>query len=148
MANMHYIPHHATTKLRTVYNGSHHTSNGKSLNEQLVVGNMKQSSIFELLMRWRTFEIAVIADIEKMYNKIKMNENQHHLQIIHWRDTKTEKIHEYKMTTVTFGLANSPYSAIRWLKEVTKSVAEIIQLHQMLYKTIFTLMITRAVRQR
>lgn len=28
------------------------------------------------------------------------------------------------MTTVTFGLANLPYSAIRWLKEVAKTVAE------------------------
>lgn len=130
MANMHYIPHHAvfkdstTTKLRTVYNASQRTSNGKSLNEQLAIGSMKQSLIFELLMRWRTFEIAVIADIEKMYKQIKLDEKQHHLQIILWSDVKTKKIEEYKMTTVTFGLANSPYLAIRWLKEVAKSVAE------------------------
>lgn len=130
LKNTHYIPHHAvfknstTTKLRTVYNASQRTSNGKSLNEQLAIGKMVQSSIFELALRWRTFEIAVIADLEKMFKQIKLDESQQHLQVILWRDSEHEKIHEYKMTTVTLGLANSPYLAIRWLKAVAEAVAE------------------------
>lgn len=130
LKNAHYIPHHAvfknstTTKLRTVYNASQRTSNGKSLNEQLAIGRMVQSTIFELALRWRTFEIAIIADIEKMYKQIKMDDKQQHLQVILWRDNDNGKIHEYKMTTVTFGLSNSPYLAIRWLKAVADAVAE------------------------
>lgn len=69
-------------------------------------------------------EIAVIADIEKMFKQIKLDEKQQHLQTILWRDEGEKKIHEYKMTTVTFGLANSPYLAIRWLKAVGETVAE------------------------
>lgn len=124
-----YIPHHAvfkdssTTKLRPVYNASQRTTNGKSLNEQLAMGKMDQPTIFELLLRWRTYEIAFIEDIEKMYLQIKLDEAQHYLQVILWWEEETNKICEYKMTTVTFGLANSPYLAIRWLKEVAKTVA-------------------------
>lgn len=80
LKNAHYIPHHAvfkdstTTKLRTVYNASLRTSNGKSLNEQLAIGKMVQPTIFELALRLRTYEIAVIADIEKMFKQIKLDE--------------------------------------------------------------------------
>lgn len=125
--NPHYIPHHAvfkdstTTKLRTVYNASKCTANGKSLNEQLLVGRMTQPTMFELALRWRSFKIAVVADIEKMYKQIRLDENQQHLQIILWRDD-TGGIQEYQMTTVTFGIANSPYLAIRWLKAVADAV--------------------------
>lgn len=127
LKNPHYIPHHAvfkdstTTKLRTVYNASRATSNGKSLNDQLLIGRMQQSTIFELALRWRSFGIAIVADIEQMYKQIKLDEKQQHLQVILWRD-ETGKIQEYKMTTVTFGLANSPYLAIRWLKTVADAV--------------------------
>lgn len=130
LENSYYIPHHLvfknsnTTKLRIVYNASQSTSNGMSLNEQLAIGKMTQATIFEILLRWRTFKIAVVADIEKMYLQMKLDEAQHHLQVILWRDEKTGKIYEYKLTTVTFGLANSPYLAIRWLKEVARLSAE------------------------
>lgn len=129
LKNSHYIPHHAvfknstTTKLRTVYNASQRTSNGKSLNEQLAIGKMSQPTILDLMLRWRTFKVALIADIEKMFKQIKLDENQQHLQLILWRDD-SGKIQEYKMTTVTFGLANSPYLAIRWLKAVADAVEE------------------------
>lgn len=53
-----------------------------------------------------------------------MNDKQQHLQVILWRDNDNGKIHEYKMTTVTFRLSNSPYLAIRWLKAVADAVAE------------------------
>lgn len=86
--NPHYIPHHAvfkdstTTKLRTVYNASKRTGNGKSLNEQLLIGRMAQPTIFELTLRWRSFGVAIVADIEKMYKQIGLDKNQQHLQII------------------------------------------------------------------
>ncbi|XP_053989874.1 uncharacterized protein LOC128882320, partial [Hylaeus volcanicus] len=126
----HYIPHHAvfknstTTKLRQVYNASNKTANGKSLNEQLVVGKIDQSSIFELIMRWREPKIAVIADLEKMYKQIRLNENQQHLQMILWRESCDEPIKSYKMTTVTFGLKDAPYLAIRSLHEIAQRVKE------------------------
>ncbi|XP_031625661.1 uncharacterized protein LOC116342286 [Contarinia nasturtii] len=128
--NAHYIPHHAvfkdstTTKLRTVYNASQKTTNGKSLNEQLAIGKTVQSTMFELTLQWRTHKISLIADIEKMYKQIKLDENQQHLQMVLWRDSEHERIKEYKMTTVTFGFSDSPYLAIRWLKALAESVAE------------------------
>lgn len=127
--NAHYIPHHAvfkdstTTKLRTVYNASQPTKNGKSLNEQLAMGKIVQPTMFELSLRWRTYKISLVADIEKMYKQIKLDEKQQHLQMVLWRDEEHEKIREYKMTTVTFGVSDSPYLAIRWLKALADAVA-------------------------
>ncbi|XP_053990009.1 uncharacterized protein LOC128882436, partial [Hylaeus volcanicus] len=124
----HYIPHHAvfkestTTKLRSVYNASQKTSNGKSLNEQLAVGKIVQPSIFELMLRWRESKIAIVADLEKMYKQIRLNEKQQHLQMILWRNSGTERIKSYKMTTVTFGLKNSSFLAIRSLHEIAKII--------------------------
>ncbi|XP_055303154.1 uncharacterized protein LOC129568854, partial [Sitodiplosis mosellana] len=103
-----YIPHHAvfkdstTTKLRTVYNASQKTSNGLSLNEQLA--------------------IVIIADLEKMYKQIRIEEIQQKLQMILWRDSSDENIKTYKLTTVTFGVAPSPFLAIRTLREIASVV--------------------------
>lgn len=126
--NAHFIPHHAvfkdstTTKLRTVYNASQKTSNGLTLNEQLAVGKIEQPEIFALMLNWRKHKIAIIGDLEKMYKQIKLNENQQHLQMILWRENSNEPIKAYKLTTVTFGLANSPFIAIRTVKELGKIV--------------------------
>lgn len=126
--NAHYIAHHAvfkestTTKLRAVYNASQKTSNGLSLNEQLAIGKLDQPTIFTLMIRWRKPKIAIIADLEKMYKQIRLNADQQHLQMILWRDTVNEKIKHYKLTTVSFGVASSPFLAIRTLREIANTV--------------------------
>lgn len=123
--NAHYIPHHAvikestTTKLRTVYNASQKTSNGLSLNEQLAIGKIVQPTILNLMMQWRMYKIAIIGDLEKMYKQIWLNEDQRHLQTILWRNSVNERIKNYELTTVTFGLSPSPFLAIRILKEIS-----------------------------
>lgn len=70
-----------------------------SLNEQLAVDKMIQARIFELLLRWRTIEIAMVADIEKMYLQIKLDESQHHLQVLaNPLRYKKNRIHAYIRT--------------------------------------------------
>ncbi|XP_031632584.1 uncharacterized protein LOC116346586, partial [Contarinia nasturtii] len=126
----HYLPHHAvfkdssTTKLRTVFNASQKTSNGKSFNEQVAVGKISQPKIFNLLMRWRKYKIAVVADIEKMYKQIRIADDQQKYQMILWRNNPSETIGEYALTTVTFGVTQSPFVAIRVLKQLAHEIAE------------------------
>lgn len=126
--NAYYIPHHAvfknssTTKLRTVYNASQKTTNGMGLNEQLAIGKISQASILDLILKGRQYKIAIIGDIEKMYKMIKLDKEQQHLQMILWREKSKEKIKVYKITRVMFGLAPSPYLAIRTLKELAKLI--------------------------
>lgn len=123
-----YIPHHAvfkdstTTKLRTVYNASQRTSNGLSFNEQLAMGKLMQPSMFSLMLRWRMHKIVIVADLEKMYKQIRIVKNQQKLQMILWRNSSDERIKTYKLTTVTFGVAPSPFLAIRTLREIASVV--------------------------
>lgn len=67
------------------------TSNGLSLNEQLAVGKIDQPTIFTLMLRWRKAKIAIIADLEKTYRQIRLDESQQHLQMVLRRDTVNER---------------------------------------------------------
>ncbi|XP_026326215.1 uncharacterized protein LOC113234908 [Hyposmocoma kahamanoa] len=74
-----YLPHHAvarqdksTTKVRMVVDGSCTDSNGISLNSELMVGPTLQPELRHLIIRWRCYSIALIADIVKMYRQIKV----------------------------------------------------------------------------
>lgn len=73
LPNCYYIPHHAvmkeestTTKLRVVFDASNKTSNGKSLNDVLMVGPTLQSTLYVILLRFRKYDIAVTTDVTKI----------------------------------------------------------------------------------
>ena len=68
-----FLPHHGvwkesstTTKLRIVFNGSARTSSGRSLNDLLHSGPNHLSNIIDLICRWRIYQFAFSAEIEKM----------------------------------------------------------------------------------
>ena len=68
---VHYMPHHdvvredkATTKLRIVHDASTKAS-GPSLNNCLYTGPKFNQSILDIILRFRTHRIALVADIEK-----------------------------------------------------------------------------------
>ncbi|XP_070528967.1 uncharacterized protein [Cardiocondyla obscurior] len=76
-----YMPHHVvikessnTTKVRVVFDASAKTSNGQSLNDILMVGPTIQDTLFLHLIRFRTYEYVILADIEKMYRQVLVNE--------------------------------------------------------------------------
>lgn len=69
-----YMPHHAvfqststTIKLRVVFNASCKTQSGISLNNALFVGPIVQEDLVSILIRFRTFPIAMTADVAKIY---------------------------------------------------------------------------------
>lgn len=72
--NVNYLAHHAvvkvsssTTKLRVVFDASNPTSNGRSLNDILLIGPRLQQDLAFILLRWRKHKYVLSADIEKMY---------------------------------------------------------------------------------
>ncbi|XP_075150653.1 uncharacterized protein LOC142224751 [Haematobia irritans] len=99
------LPHHPvinpeklTSKLRVVFNASHKTSNGKSLNDILYVGPTLQ--------------------LELMYRQIRVNSAHTSLQRIVFRDSPQKDVQDYELQTVTFGVNCAPYLAIRTLLQL------------------------------
>lgn len=120
-----FLPHHpvvkessSTTKVRTVFDASARTTNGKSLNDILYVGPTIQPELFDLLMQWRKFQFAICGDIEKMYRQVWVKPEHALFQCILWQPPESNEIKTYKLLTVTFGTASAPFQAIRAVDEV------------------------------
>ena len=78
---LHYLPHHAvmrndktTTKLHVVYDASAKSIGKPSLNDCLYVGPKFNQMIFDILVRFRSYPIALTADIEKAFLMISVEE--------------------------------------------------------------------------
>ncbi|GFU88428.1 integrase catalytic domain-containing protein [Trichonephila clavipes] len=121
-----YIPHHGvlrpeklTTKLRIVFNVSSPTTTGISLNDILLKGEVKED-VFETISRFRRHKFAFTTDIQKMYRQILINPDQQDLQRIIWKHGLDAEILTYRLKTVTYGLSNAPFLAIRTLQQLAK----------------------------
>lgn len=123
-----YMPHHpiikpsrTTTKVRVVMDATAKSSNGVSLNENLQVGPRLQQDLLRILLRFRSFRVAVGADIEKMFRQILVHQDDRRYQRILWRENPDEPIGEYELTTVTFGMSSAPFLAVKSLQELVKN---------------------------
>ncbi|XP_008183407.1 uncharacterized protein LOC103309543 [Acyrthosiphon pisum] len=72
-----YLPHHTvtksdslTTKTRVVFDGSAVTRSGLSLNDILVCGPPVQPELLSIVLRFRLYRYALVADNEKMYRQV------------------------------------------------------------------------------
>ncbi|XP_045446386.1 uncharacterized protein LOC123654528 [Melitaea cinxia] len=120
-----YLPHHAvvredkdTTKVRVVFDASCKGSNGKSLNDDLLIGPPLQAELRLIIMRWRQYKICLVADVVKMYRQVLVNREDTPFQRILWRDSPEKELQEFELRTVTFGTACAPYLAVRSLQEL------------------------------
>ncbi|XP_052892561.1 uncharacterized protein LOC128300513 [Anopheles moucheti] len=120
-----YLPHHAvlkqastTTKCRVVFDASHKTSTGTSLNDILLNGPQLQDDIVSILLRFRMRRIGVVADVEKMYRQVLVSPTDRNLQCILWRKEGSENVSTFQLNTITYGTACAPYLAIRTLRKI------------------------------
>ncbi|XP_056630902.1 uncharacterized protein LOC130441307 [Diorhabda sublineata] len=119
-----YLPHHgvvkdsATTKLRVVFDAFAKTVNGISLNNTLMVGPTIQEDLFAIIIRFRQHNVAMVADIEKMYRQVEIVEEQRDLQRIMWRSNPNLPLEVYTLNTVTYGTAPASFIAIRCLHQL------------------------------
>ncbi|XP_055614831.1 uncharacterized protein LOC129761148 [Toxorhynchites rutilus septentrionalis] len=120
-----FLPHHpvlkeasTTTKVRVVFNASAKMSSGYSLNEALLVGPVVQDDLLSISLRFRTFPVAVVGDVEKMYRQVLHHPADTSLQQILFRFDKTEKVQTYRLLTVTYGMAPSAFLATRTLVQL------------------------------
>lgn len=120
-----HIPHHCVQKKpRVVFDASCKTSTGVSLNEAQMLGPKLQTDLHLTLMRFRRHKIAVCADIKKMFNQIKVSEDQWDCQRIFWRENSDQPLKEYWLTVVTFGLTSSAYLSVKCVIQAAREAAE------------------------
>ena len=138
---LHYLPHHAiirrdkdTTKLRVVYDASAKRDGKPSLNDCLLVRPKFNQKILDLLMRFRSFRIALTADIEKAFLMISVEERDRDVLRFLWVNNIDEndvKIRPLRFTRVVFGVSSSPFllnSTIRYhLERYRDSHPELIK---------------------
>ena len=115
---VHYLPHHAvvrhdkdTTKVRVVYNASA-KSNGPSLNDCLHVGPKFNQKINELLFRFWSYSVALVADIEKAFLMISVHPNDRDVLRFLWVEDPFDndvKLVTMRFTRVVFGVSSSPF---------------------------------------
>ncbi|XP_026471910.1 uncharacterized protein LOC113376214 [Ctenocephalides felis] len=124
-----YLPHHAVfkngcDKIRVVFDASAKTSTGISLNDVLYTGQKLQQDIFTILLRFRSYNYVMTADIVKMFRQIRVKEEHQDLQRILWRENVHDKIKCFNLSTVTYGTACAPYLAIRCLNQLVLDEGE------------------------
>ena len=71
---------------RPVFNGSHPTSTGFSLNDILAKGRNNMNNLVMLFIRWMFCRFGFHTDVQKMYNTILLDENDWAYQLYLWDD--------------------------------------------------------------
>jgi hypothetical protein len=119
------LPHHpvfknesTTTKVRVVFDGSSKTSTNISLNDLLMVGATIQDELFEIILRFRKYLVALCADLEKMFRMIEVNELDRRFQMVLWYDGDGNEINYYELNTVTYGTSAATFLSTRVLSQL------------------------------
>lgn len=113
-------PDSMTTRLRVVFDASTKTLLGTSLNDKLMIGPNLQNDLFDIILRFRSHEFVITADIAAMFRQIIVREEDRDLQRVLWRTDEGQPIQMYHLNTVTYGTAPAPYLAIRCLQQLAK----------------------------
>ena len=73
-----------TTKVRIVYAASLKTVGKVSINDCLESGPKLAPLLFDILLRFQVYNVALIADIEKVFLNIAINSDQHDYLLFLW----------------------------------------------------------------
>jgi hypothetical protein len=114
-----YMPHHPvirpdkeTFKCRPVFNGSFKKGGNVSLNDALLTGPNMNPEIFDILMRFRSFPVALAADVEKAFLTVLIAEEDRKYLRFFWvenDDLECGALCELQMRVLPFGLTSSPF---------------------------------------
>ena len=112
-----YLPHKPvirtsaqSTKTRVVYDASEKASpNASSLNECLYPGPPLQNKLWDVLVRHRSFPVALCGDIEKAFLQIRIKLQERDALRFHWRCDEHSETLVYRFTRALFGLTSSPF---------------------------------------
>ena len=135
--DIYYLPHRDvfdplrdTTKLRVVFDASATTGTGKSLNDCLLLGPPLQQKVASIVMRFRTKQIALIGDCQKMFLQVGIEEADRDFISFLWKDPNDPdgKVQIFRFTKLIFGATDSPFQAISCLQRLVRNKLKKIHL--------------------
>ena len=89
--------------MRTVFDACAKYKGTSPLNEVLYKGPCLNADLYSLLFKFRIYPIAIIADIEKAYLQISINEeHRDFVRFLWYSDFSEEIISKYRFTRVIF----------------------------------------------
>ena len=106
-------------KVRVVFDASAKYKND-SLNNHLLKGPDLINNLVSILIQFRLGKYAVTADIEQVFNQVKVKKSDQDALRFLWRFLKTKKPQEYAMTVHLFGKNDSPCCSNYALKQCAK----------------------------
>ena len=119
-----YLPIHAvykatstTTKVRAVFDASAKSSSGVSLNDTLLVGPTTHPPLIDVLLLFRSYPIALTADISKMYRAVELTKRDRDMHRFVWRSDSKDPLTDYRMNRITFGVSASSFAANMAVKQ-------------------------------
>ena len=112
-----------STPCRLVFDASQISNTGYSLNDILTKGKNNMNKLVEIAIRWYVYKVASHTDIQKVYNSIKLHEQNWCLQRYIWQqDLDPIKIPEEKVIkSLIHGVKSIGNQAERALRETAKS---------------------------
>jgi hypothetical protein len=116
-----YLPHwnvihkKKPDKFRRVYDCSA-TYDGESLNKQLHKGPNLLTDLLDIMLRFREYPIALAADINEMYNQIRIPEDDQACLQFLWRNDTASPVKTYRFCRMLFGDVSAPCRAVYVLK--------------------------------
>ncbi|XP_048002611.1 uncharacterized protein LOC125239152 [Leguminivora glycinivorella] len=115
---IHYLPHHiikqSAKRGRIVYDGSARLKNEQSLNECLYRGPCMLQDLTALLLNFRVYQIGIVADVEKAFLQIGLQEEDRDVTRFIWlkdinKPLSDENILHLRFCRMPFGIISSPF---------------------------------------
>ena len=125
-----YLPHHAVTnrhkpgKVRVVFDAAAKIRN-QSLNTELLTGPDLMNSLIGVIIRFRSYPIVLMADVEAMFHRVNVDEDDKDALRFLWKENGFEEsqLKEYRMVVHIFGAKDSCCAATYALHKVTEEFA-------------------------
>jgi hypothetical protein len=118
IANFPLFKDSLTTPVRPIYTADQKTSNGKSINDAQFSGPKLQQELPDCITRFRYGKIAVTADISKMFLQVRVDPDDALFQCTIVPTADGKGFRTMMLTRLVFGMASSPFLAIRTLLQV------------------------------
>ena len=129
-----------STPCRVVFDASHPTASGYSLNDLLAKGQNNLNKLQEILIRWSIRKVGIHSDIRKMYNTIKLEEKDWCFQRYVWQSEldRSKMPKEKVIKTLIYGVRSSGNQAECGLREVANIFKEEYpEIHEIIHNDIY-----------